>query len=267
VKVEEAWIRCGSAKLYGEVHIPNRFPAPGVLICHFMDVRGYHGLRIYSMLAERACQKGYVSLVFDFRGVGKSTGVFDYGLGEQQDVRCALSYLASRPEVKHDSIFFVGHSLGAAVLLYAVQGERRVGGLVLWSPPKNHDYNVKKFISRTRGKLGLYAFLLLSRVDRLFNVSRLFKLEVFGINLRLRDVRGKLMKLNECEQVSRLRNVPILIVIGDLDNIHGEDEAREVFASAHDPKSLVVIRSAGPTYEGREEELISKTLEWIEKCK
>jgi pimeloyl-ACP methyl ester carboxylesterase len=152
-------------------------------------------------------------------------------------VRCALNYLASRPEVKSNSIFIVGHSLGAAVSLYAVQNEKRVRGLVLWSPPKNHDYNVKKFVARTRGRLGLRVFLVLSRIDRFINVSRLFRLEVFGINLRLKDVRGKLMKLNECEEISKLHNLPVLIVVEDLDNIHGEDEAHEVFASAHDPKT------------------------------
>jgi alpha/beta superfamily hydrolase len=267
VKVEEAWIRCGNVKLYGEMRVPDHCPAPGILICHFMDVRGYHGLKIYSMLAERACQSGFVSFLFDFRGVGKSSGEFDYGLGEQLDVKCAMDYLASRPEVKPDSIFIVGHSLGAAVSLCAVQRGNRIKGLVLWSPPKDHDYNVKKFITRTRGKSGLYTFLLLSRIDRFLNVSRLFRLEVFGISLRLRYVREKLMKLNECEEISKLKDTPVLIVIGDSDVIHGEDEARKVFSSAHDPKTLVVIKSAGPTYEGKEDELISKTMEWIERWK
>jgi fermentation-respiration switch protein FrsA (DUF1100 family) len=75
------------------------------------------------------------------------------------------------------------------------------------------------------------------------------------------------MKLNECEEISKLHNLPVLIVIGGSDNIHGEDEARQVFASAHDPKTLLVLESAGPTYEGKEDELIAKTMEWIEKWK
>lgn len=191
VKIEETWIQCENAKLYGQLYIPSKFPAPAVLICHFMDARGYHGLKIYAQLAKAACENGFVSLVFDFRGVGKSTGKFDYGVGEQQNVKCALSDLASRQEVLPNSIFVVGHSLGAAVSLYAIQNETRVKGLVLWSPPKNHDYNVKKFIKRTRGKLGLYMFLFLSQMDRIVNVSNLFKMEVFGIKLRLKYVREK----------------------------------------------------------------------------
>lgn len=265
VKIEETLIQCENAKLYGELYVPDRLPAPAVLVCHFMDARGYHGLKIYSQLARAACENGFVSLVFDFRGVGRSTGKFDYGLGEQQDAKCALNYLASRLEVLPKSIFVVGHSLGAAVSLYAVQDETRVKGLVLWSPPKNHDYNVKKFIKRTRGRLGLYLFLLLSHVDRAVNVSNLFKMEVFGIRLRLKYIRGKLMKLNECEAISRLNRLPTLIVVGDADDIHGVDEAREVFSSAHDPKTLVIIESADHSYSGKEDELISETIQWMRK--
>jgi len=263
VKTEQVSILCEKARLYAELCIPDIVPAPAVLVCHFMDARGYHGLGIYSRLAKVACQAGFVSLNFDFRGVGKSTGQFDYGLGEQQDVKCALSYLASKKEVLPNSIFVVGHSLGAAVSLYAVQNDARVKGLALWSPPKNHDYNVKKFIRRTRGRRGLYAFLLFSRLDRVFNVSRVFKMEVFGIDLRLRDVRGKLMKLDECKAIQKLKNLPVLIVIGDADNIHGLDEAQDVYSCAHDPKTLLVIKGANHGYEGNEDELVSNTMDWI----
>ena len=133
----------------------------------------------------------------------------------------------------------------------------------MWSPPKNHNYNVKKFIRRTRGRMGLYAFLLFSQLDRVFNVSRVFRMEVFGIDLRLKDVRGKLMKLDECKVIQKLKNLPVLIVIGDADNIHGLDEAQEVYSCAHDPKTLLVIKGANHGYEGKEDELVTKTMEWI----
>jgi pimeloyl-ACP methyl ester carboxylesterase len=174
-----------------------------------------------------------------------------------------VSFLASRREVLPNNVFVVGHSLGAGVSLYAVQNDARIKGLVLWSPPKNHDYNVKKFIRRTRGRMGLCAFLLFSELDRLFDVSRVFKMEVFGIDLRLKDVRGKLMKLDECEMIQRLKNLPVLIVIGDTDSVHGLDEAREVYSCAHGPKTFSVIKGANHGYEGREDELIAKTMEWI----
>jgi alpha/beta superfamily hydrolase len=265
VKTEKTWIECSDARLYAELHIPDAVPAPALLICQGMDSQGFHFLRIYDYLAETARRSGFISLLFDFRGVGKSTGKFDYGIGEQQDVTCALDYLASRPEVQPNNIFIVGHSLGGATSLYALQNEKRVKGLVLWSTPKNHNYNVRKFIKNTRGRLGLYLFLFFSWIDRFVDVSRIFKLQVYGINLRPRYVYGKLMKLDEREAVSKLKHLPIFIVIGDMDSIVGKDEAETIFSAASEPKSLPVIRSADHVYRGKEDELINNTIEWIRK--
>lgn len=265
MNIEKTWIECQGVRLYGELHIPDNVPATAILICHGMNSQGFHLLRIYSLLAREARKDGFVTFLFDFRGVGKSHGKFDYGLGEQQDVLCALNYLVSRPEVDPTRIFVVGHSLGGAVSLYALRHENRVEGLVLWSVPKNHRYNVRKFIIRTRGKLGLYRFMILSWIDKHLSVSRCFKLEVYGIALRLRDVREKLMKLDECEAVSKLNNVSLLVIIGEADVIVGVDEAQEVFASAHEPKSLLTIRSADHTYAGKEDELVTETIEWIKR--
>jgi alpha/beta superfamily hydrolase len=263
--VEETNIPCDGLDINGELRIPETVPAPAVLICHGMNVEGYHGLRIYKQLAEAACNTGFVSFLFDFRGVGRSSGRFDYGFAEQNDFKCALDFLSSRPEVSRNNICVVGHSLGGAVSLYALRNEKRVKALVLWSVPKNHDYNVRKFIERTSGKMRLRMFLFLSYLDRVINVSSLYKLQVYGISLRLKEVRGKLMKLNETDAVSKLGRLPLLLVVGSSDKIVGQDEAQAIYESAHGPKSLLIIESADHIFSGKEEELISKTLDWIRK--
>jgi alpha/beta superfamily hydrolase len=253
--------------LYCEIHIPDTVPAPAVLICHGLNSQGFHVLKAYGQLARSACRKGFVVVLFDFQGVGKSTGLFDYGIGEQKDVRCMVGYVASRLEVLSDKIFVVGHSLGGAVSLYALRQEKRVKGLVLWSTPKNHDYNVRKFIARTRGKRGLYSFLIVSRIDKLIDVSRFYRLEVYGVNLRPRDLREKLMSLNECEAISKLQGLPVLVMTGSDDKVVGVDEAQEVFNSAHEPKSFLTIVGADHTFRRKEDELVSATIDWIEKWK
>jgi putative redox protein len=229
-----------------------------------MNARGSRGLGIYARLAKDACNQGFVCLVFDFRGVGQSSGIFDYGSGEREDVKCSLDYLSSRPEALPNWIFVVGHSLGGAVSLYALRDEKRVKGLALWSTPMNHDYNVRKFIRRTRGKLGLYAFLILSRLDRLVSTQRLSKLEVYGVNLRPRHVMEKLMKLNECEAASKL-HIPLLVAVGAKDNIVGTDEAQAIYESANEPRTLLVIEGADHIYKGKEQELIDETIQWMKK--
>jgi alpha/beta superfamily hydrolase len=263
VKTETTWIHCQDTKLYGEIYAPDNTQSPALLICHGLNANGFHQLKIYAQLARTACENGLVALVFDFQGVGESEGKFDYGIEEQQNVKCALNHLASRRDVIKDRIYVVGHSLGGAVSLYALQNEKRVRGLVLWSVPKNHDYNVKKFVKNTRGRLGLYAFLILSRIDKLLPVSKLFKLQVYGINLRPRYVREKLMKLNECEAASNMKGIPLLVINGEDDEIVGVDEAQEVYNSANPPKSLMIIKSTDHIFRKKEDELLQETMDWI----
>jgi pimeloyl-ACP methyl ester carboxylesterase len=137
----------------------------------------------------------------------------------------------------------VGHSLGGAVSLYALQDEKRVKGLVLWSVPKNHDYNVRKFIRNRRGKFRLQLFLAMAKIDSAWGIARLFRMEVYGIKLRPKYVKEKLMTLDECDAASRLRGIPLLVVNGRSDEIVGVDEAEEVYRSANEPKSLLIVES------------------------
>lgn len=236
------------------------------MVCHGFDKRGFRGLPLYRQLARKACEGGYASLAIDFRGCGESTGKFDYGIGEQQDLRSAIDYLASRREVLSDSIFVVGHSLGGAVALYATQGDGRVKGLALWATPHDHAYNVKKFITRNRGRLSYYVFLLSSYIDTIVDTSRLFHLEVYGISLRPRYVREKMMRLNESEVVSKL-NVPILVVVGSDDKFVSVEETKILFSAAEEPKQLLIIPSVGHAFQGKEDEVINKTIAWFDKLK
>lgn len=262
MKVEAVTFECQGNKLYGKLYIPDETPTPGIIVCHGMNKRGFHAIELYRKFAEAASKNGFATLLFDFRGCGKSTGEFGYGIEEQRDLKCALNYLASRREVVSEKIFIVGHSLGGAIALYASRNDGRVKGLVLWSTPANHAYNVKKFIMHNNGKLAYYIFLLVSYMDDLIDISKLFDMRVYGILLRPSLVRRKLMKLNECDAVSELK-IPVLIIIGSDDKIVGVEEARQVFSSANNPKKFVIIVGANHIYEGKEEELIFETLNWI----
>lgn len=263
MKVETVSFESKNAKIYGVFYIPDKTPVPALVVCHGFDKRGFRGYEIFQHLAQKACENGFVSLVFDFRGCGDSTGVFDYGWGEQDDLLAAVDYLMSRPEVDSNLIFVVGHSLGGAVSLYVAERDKRVKGVALWATPHNHAYNVKRFISRTRGRLGYYFFMLISYVDAVVNVSRLFSLYVYGITLRPRDVRRKLMKLKETEVLARLENVHLLIINGGGDQTVGLEEARINYEAAKEPKELVIIESANHAFQGKEEETIDRTVRWL----
>jgi hypothetical protein len=78
--------------------------------------------------AKAASQAGLPALRFNFRGVGKSTGSFSDGIGECDDVKAALDYLAARfPAVP---VCPMGFSFGAGVGLRVGVNDPRVVALV-----------------------------------------------------------------------------------------------------------------------------------------
>ena len=76
--------------------------------------------------------KGYSTLKFNFRGVGKSQGAYDNGLGEQKDVLSALSFLS---DMGMERIDLAGYSFGAWVNAHAIQEDSLVEQMIMVSPP------------------------------------------------------------------------------------------------------------------------------------
>jgi len=76
--------------------------------------------------------KGYSTLKFNFRGVGRSQGAYDNGFGEQKDVLSALSFLA---DMEMERIDLAGYSFGAWVNAHALRKDTLTEQMVMVSPP------------------------------------------------------------------------------------------------------------------------------------
>jgi len=77
-------------------------------------------------------KKGYTTLRFNFRGVGSSQGRYENGIGEQQDVLAALTFLS---ETGIKTIDLAGYSFGAWVNAHAILQDTLVERMVMVSPP------------------------------------------------------------------------------------------------------------------------------------
>ena len=86
---------------------------------------------------------GMVTLRFNFRGVGQSTGQHDEGRGELDDVRAALDYLAA--QYPGQRIFLCGFSFGARVGLDVGIADPRVAFLIgIGTPLEKYDFTFLK---------------------------------------------------------------------------------------------------------------------------
>jgi len=105
----------------------------GAVIAHPHPLFGGTMANNVVLTAARAlAARGLSALRFNFRGVGRSTGVYGGGVDEAEDVAAALEFLKSRAPGPH---YVIGYSFGAAVSGRALVQGLAAAGAVLISPP------------------------------------------------------------------------------------------------------------------------------------
>jgi alpha/beta superfamily hydrolase len=112
----------------------------GVVVTHPHPL---YGGDMYNLVVESIVHvyhmKGYSTLKFNFRGVGRSQGTYDNGVGEQKDVLSALSFLA---DMGMEKIDLAGYSFGAWVNAHALQKDTLTEQMIMVSPPVGFmDFN------------------------------------------------------------------------------------------------------------------------------
>lgn len=80
---------------------------------------------------------GFATLRFNFRGIGRSQGVFDNGMGELSDAASALDYLQSL-NANASQCWVAGYSFGSWIGLQLLMRRPEIDGFVSISPPANH---------------------------------------------------------------------------------------------------------------------------------
>lgn len=104
----------------------------GAVIAHPHPLYGGDMRNIVVETIQQAfARKGHTTLRFNFRGVGRSTGTYDDGNGEQADVSGAMDFLRQQG-IK--SVDLAGYSFGAWVIA-KMQEKAAADGIVLVSPP------------------------------------------------------------------------------------------------------------------------------------
>jgi alpha/beta superfamily hydrolase len=86
-------------------------------------------------------KRGFSVLRFNYRGVGKSQGEFDSGIGELADAATALDWLqATNPTASQ--FWVAGYSFGAWISMQLLMRRPETDGFVSVSPPTNmYDFS------------------------------------------------------------------------------------------------------------------------------
>ncbi len=95
---------------------------------------------VYS-LYQTFAQRGFSVLRFNFRGVGRSQGVFDRGEGELSDAASALDWLQTYNE-NASACWIAGFSFGAWIGMQLLMRRPEISGFISVAPPANlYDFS------------------------------------------------------------------------------------------------------------------------------
>lgn len=173
----------------------------------------FHGnggnIRNVSWLAQRFAKQGFDVLLFDYRGYGASDGVASAESDLYADGDAAVAFVINQKHTRPERIVLYGHSLGTAIVA-DVASRGNFGAVVLES-----GFSSASSVA-TAALPWLPQFL---------------------------HFLGK----NRFESARKLTSVksPILIAHGDPDRTIPTAEARLLYASANEPKQLLIIPGAG----------------------
>jgi len=126
-----------NGSLVGEGLWDQRKSSSGVLICHPHPLMGGSmDNNVVDTVRDVFSSLNYSTLRFNFRGVGESTGFYDEGRGEKQDILSARAFMKNEGT---DKIVLAGYSFGAWVCCRLSKDEQHAADtVILISPPQKY---------------------------------------------------------------------------------------------------------------------------------
>jgi fermentation-respiration switch protein FrsA (DUF1100 family) len=233
--------------LAGELRVPSPDRAsPALCICHGIPATPPDpNDRGYALLAERFCRAGFVTLIFNFRGTGKSQGNLDLP-GWSRDLRAALDFLCKVNGVDKARLCLLGFSGGAAVSVHVAAHDARVSSVVTCACPA--DFNSLYEQQTPRGAIERFRQIGAIR-DKNFPPST-------------EEWQRGFETVTPMHWIDRISPRPLLLVHGDADEVIPLEHSHRLYGKAKQPKELKVI-PGGKHRLRMEEAAMDFVLEWL----
>ena len=124
-------------RLEGRMNVVENKRSPVAIILHPLpQFGGNMNNPIIFNLYHTFIKKGFSVLRFNFRGVGKSQGEFDQGIGELSDAAASLDWIQSQVS-DSKGCWVAGYSFGAWIAMQLLMRRPEINGFVSISPPAN----------------------------------------------------------------------------------------------------------------------------------
>lgn len=254
--------------LHGEILLPNgEGPFPGAVLCHGMA----SGHLTMKPSAQRLARQGIATLIFDFRGHGKSEGFLDGDLA--QDVIAATKFLRCHDKVNPKRIAIVGHSMGALAAIQAAATFENIRALVCLSSPAEISGHFTTLWAHfnTKAKQAGNPIIEFPRNGSLIIHGGLISMAariwmwLRGYTLRVNVEEGpeSLMKLNPLPYIDKIGDFPKLFVHCKGDRWLAYKEVHRLYEIAPPPKNYILSEGgfhSAPLFPGK---LRGRWISWL----
>jgi fermentation-respiration switch protein FrsA (DUF1100 family) len=274
VEAERVTFGSQGLRLAGDLRVPDDSPfaEPGGLPA--LTLTGpLTGVKdqVVGTYADRLAGKGFVTLAFDHRNFGDSEGEprqHEDSAGKLADLRDAVGYLASRPEVDADRIAVVGVCLGGGYAIRAAAFDPRVRAVAGVGGAYNSPHRLREMLGpdgyreRLAGVVanlereragGEIAYVPAVSTDGPAAMPGQEPFDYYGTersksavweNRLTVDSFWQLMTLDALTAAELLDRTPFLVVHGTVDAYCTPEGARAVFEKASGPKEIEWLESA-----------------------
>jgi len=138
----EVIINGSEGRIEGRYHHSTKHNAPIALVLHPHPLHGgTMNNKVAYNLFYSFVNAGFSALRINFRGVGKSEGKFDNGMGELTDAATALDWLQIQ-NPSSNSVWISGFSFGAWIAMQLLMRRPEIQAFVAVAPPMNkYDFS------------------------------------------------------------------------------------------------------------------------------
>jgi dienelactone hydrolase len=224
--------------LCGTLSTPNigEGPHPAIILIWDSGAMDRNALGIFTDIAHAIAEAGYCVLRFDKRGIGKSGGFHStYDQSEViSDLKYAIDFLRSRPEVDGSCVGLLGHSEGGFYASYLNVSDEDLRACIIMSalsslsPLRNNCQKLKILMNEIAAGDEEYVEAAVAAVKK---SREMIKDKGDWIMVLDKGVFTKKMNLEEkydILDITKKINVPVFILHGRKDNINIWEEAEEL---------------------------------------